>query len=57
MSAEAKNKLVAAISGILGAFTMVMGGIAYFFFQQTWQIVASGVGIALILFALWADND
>lgn len=57
MSAEAKNKLVAAISGILGVFTMVMGGIAYFFFQQTWQIVASGVGIALILFALWADND
>ena len=57
MSAEAKNKLVAAISGILGVFTMVMGGIAYFFFQQPWQIVASGVGIVLILFALWADND
>lgn len=57
MSAEAKNKLVAAISGILGVFTMVMGGIAYFFFQQTWQIVVSCVGIALILFALWADND
>ena len=57
MSAEAKNKLVAAISGILGVFTMVMGGIAYFFFQQTWQIVASGVGIALLLFALWADNN
>lgn len=57
MSAEAKNKLVAAISGLLGVFTMMVGGIAYFFFQQTWQIVASGVGIALIVFALWADND
>ena len=57
MSAEAKNKLVAAISGLLGVFTMIVGGIAYFFFQQTWQIMASGVGIALILFALWADND
>ena len=57
MSAEAKNKLVAAICGLLGVFTMMMGGIAYFFFQQPWQIVASGVGIALILFALWADND
>ena len=57
MSAEAKNKLVAAICGLLGVFTMMMGGIAYFFFQQTWQIVVSGVGIALILFALWADND
>ena len=56
VSAEAKNKLVAAISGILGVFTMVMGGIAYFFFQQTWQIVASVAGIALISFALWADN-
>ena len=56
MSAEAKNKLVAAISGLLGVFTMMVGGIAYFFFQQTWQIVASGVGIALIVFALWADN-
>lgn len=56
MSAEAKNKLVAAISGLLGVFTMMVGGIAYFFFQQTWQIVASGVGIALIMFALWADN-
>ena len=57
MSAEAKNKLVAAISGLLGVFTMMVGSIAYFFFQQTWQIVASGVGIALIMFALWADND
>ena len=57
MSAEAKNKLVAAISGLLGVFTMMVGGIAYFFFQHTWQIVASGVGIALIVFALWADND
>ncbi len=57
MSAEAKNKLVAAISGLLGVFTMTMGGIAYFFFQQAWQIVVSGVGIALIMFALWADND
>lgn len=57
MSAEAKSKLVAAISGLLGVFTMMVGGIAYFFFQQTWQIMASGVGIALILFALWADND
>ena len=57
MSAEAKNKLVAAISGILGVFTMVMGGIAYFFFQQTWQIVASVAGIALISFAIWADNN
>lgn len=57
MSAEAKNKLVAAISGLLGVFTMMVGGIAYFFFQQPWQIVASGVGIALIVFALWADND
>lgn len=57
MRAEEKNELVAAISGFLGVFTMMMGGIAYFFFQQTWQIVASCVGIALILFALWADND
>ena len=57
MSAEAKNKLVAAVSGLLGVFTMMIGGIAYFFFQQTWQIVVSGVGIALIMFALWADND
>lgn len=57
MRAEEKNELVAAISGFLGVFTMMIGGIAYFFFQQTWQIVASVVGIALILFALWADND
>lgn len=57
MRAEEKNELVAAICGLLGVFTMMMGGIAYFFFQQTWQIVASGAGIALTLFALWADND
>lgn len=57
MRAEEKNELIATICGFLGVFMMMIGGIAYFFFQQAWQMVVSVVGVALILFALWASND
>ena len=56
MGAEEKNKLVASICGFIGVFAMIFGGVAYFCFQMIWQMVVCVVGIALMMFALWASD-
>lgn len=56
MGAEEKNELVASICGFIGAGMLLFGGIAYFFFQMVWQIIVCFIGIALMMFALWAND-
>lgn len=56
MGAEEKNELVASICGFLGVGILLFGGVAYFFFQMVWQIVVCVVGVALMMFALWAND-
>lgn len=56
MRAEEKNELVASICGFMGVGMLLFGGVAYFFFQMMWQIVVCVVGVALMMFALWASD-
>lgn len=57
MRAEERNELIVMACGFLGVLVTMLGGIAYFFFQQIWQLVVSIIGIALMLFSLWASDE
>lgn len=57
MRAEERNELLITVCGFLGVLVTMLGGIAYFFFQQMWQLVASIIGIALMLFSLWVSDE
>lgn len=56
MRAEEKNELITSICGFMGAGMLMFGGVTYFFFQMVWQMVICGLGIALLVFALWASE-
>lgn len=56
MGAEEKNELVADICGFMGVGMLLFGSVAYFFFQMIWQMVVCIIGIALMMFALWAND-
>lgn len=56
MGAEEKNELVVGICGFMGAGMLLFCGVAYFFFQMVWQMVVCIVGVALMMFALWAND-
>ena len=48
---EREERLITA-AGITGFLAMLLGGIAYFFMGQAWQLVITAVGLVLLLIAM-----
>ena len=48
---EREERLITA-AGIIGFLAMLLGGIAYFFMGQAWQLVITAVGLVLLLVAM-----
>lgn len=49
---EEREERVITAAGITGFLAMLLGGIAYFFMGQAWQLVITVVGLALMLVAM-----
>ena len=48
---EREERLTTA-AGVTGFLAMLLGGIAYFFMGQAWQLVITAVGLVLLLVAM-----
>ena len=49
---EERWERIITAAGIVGFLILLLGGIAYFFMGQAWQLITSAVGLALMLVAM-----
>ena len=56
MSSYEKNRIIAIVSSIIGAFLAGVGGILGILDGRTWQYVLCVVGLLCVCFSIFADN-
>ena len=48
MDYEKANEIISIVLGVIGILMCAFGGMAYFFFEETWQIVIGFLGIGVL---------
>lgn len=54
---DSKMERDATFIGIFGFVLTLLGGIAYFFMGEWWQMLGCVVGVLLMLFVLWVFEN
>ena len=54
MDYEKANEIISIVLGVIGTLMCAFGGLAYFFFEETWQIVIGFLGIGVLGLAHFA---
>jgi hypothetical protein len=54
MDHEKANEIIGMVLGVIGLLMCAFGGMAYFFFEETWQIVIGFLGIGVLGLAHFA---
>jgi hypothetical protein len=48
MDYEKANEIISIVLGVIGLLMCAFGGMAYFVFEETWQIVIGFLGIGVL---------